>query len=112
MRRGREMKIVMGWISLIVLSACVSATSVKREPQASAPTPEVRELAAILGRHTVALERDLWTFRYESTRESFNPKNVSDVAENLSNWMLRFYDPDIVSGADVGPGVYVATDPV
>lgn len=70
-----------------------------------------RRLEAILRPYVVPLDRDLWTFRYEE-RDSFAPSTVEDLIKRISAWADRFSNPEIASGSDTGPGVYVAMDPV
>ncbi|MFK8137349.1 MAG: hypothetical protein AB8E15_03220 [Bdellovibrionales bacterium] len=73
-------------------------------------TEFAEHLVGILKPYVATLERDLWTFRYEGT-SSFDPKTVQDLEKRIAPWANRFYNTSILSGADTGPGVYVAMDP-
>ena len=77
---------------------------------AQAPGDASVELANTLRLYVHPIDRDLWTFRYES-RDAFQPKNVADLQQRLGPWAERFWNVNVVQGADTGPGVYVATDP-
>lgn len=68
-------------------------------------------LANIFRPYVATLDRDLWTFRYEA-KEDFRPQSQIDLQKRIGPWADRFFNPDIVLGADTGPGVYVAMDPV
>lgn len=74
--------------------------------------PEItKRMIALLQPYVAPLERDLWTFRYERI-DNFHPKNQAEVQNRISSWADRFFNSDIINGADTGPGVYVAMDPV
>jgi hypothetical protein len=69
-------------------------------------------ISEILKPHVASLDRDLWTFRYEGLGSlNFRPNNISEVIQHISSWANRFWNPELMNGADTGPGVYVATDP-
>lgn len=101
-------------IALVLLLTACASSSVARRPQSDPQTlrSATLQLTDIFRPHVKALDRDIWTFRYEARTTSFHPLNQSDVQNRIGPWALRFFNPDVVSGADVGPGVYVATDPV
>ncbi len=79
--------------------------------QSSVNLRAVDRMAEILTPYVKNLDRDVWTFRYEA-QDDFSPKTPGDLKPRLANWANRFWSVDIQLGADVGPGVYVATDPV
>ena len=92
-------------------SSVTSADLGNRRPNA-VENADTAELASILAPYVKALDRDLWVFRYEGKSKRSGLKTVAEVNEREARWAARFFDPNIVSGSDVGPGVYVATDPV
>jgi hypothetical protein len=101
-----------------ILAAVFFVASCTTVPTARAPQSDPSESGAasaelqeILRPFVADLDRDLWTFRYER-REIFHPTSHADVEQHLAVWAKRFYDVQIRSGADTGPGVYVAMDPV
>jgi hypothetical protein len=69
-----------------------------------------QRLMTILRPHVRPLDRDVWVFRYEVPRED-SPKTLTELSQNYSDWAARFFNPDVVLGADTGPGIYVAVDP-
>ncbi len=71
-------------------------------------------LAEILRPYVTSLDRDLWTFRYESpdsynashpVNPEFHPLTVAELSPHIANWANRFRDPQIISGADTGHGL-------
>lgn len=79
--------------------------------QTNVSTNAIDKMTEILAPFVKTLDRDAWTFRYEA-RDSFSPRDKDDLKPRIANWANRFWNVDIQSGADVGPGVYVATDPI
>ncbi len=101
---------------LLILVACATAKHsnyIKRFPSAETQNKSFQaRLTEILTPYLAPLDRDLWTFRWEQVeKEKFNPKSVDDLNKRINSWANRFWNPNIVFGADTGPGVYVAIDP-
>jgi hypothetical protein len=101
----------------LILAACTSSQMKnERKPQSLADfsadeVSAIEQLERIMKPHIVLLDRDLITFRYESGDGKFKPQTLEQVQKREAGWAVRFYDPDKVSGSDVGPGVYVAMEP-
>ncbi|MCB0413439.1 MAG: hypothetical protein KDD50_03840, partial [Bdellovibrionales bacterium] len=68
-------------------------------------------LYRVFKKYTYTLDRTLFTFRYENTLSgNFHPKNLDDLKQRLIPWSQRFYNSDIRTGDDVGPGLFSASD--
>lgn len=94
---------------ILVTLIIICSTSIYA--QSSDNSQSITKMVNLLKPFVRQLDRDVWTFRYEA-QDSFSPNTIYDLKPRIANWSNRFWNADIMRGADVGPGVYVATDPV
>lgn len=98
---------------LLFAFGCVSSsTNPTRGPsQASSEKVSLSDsLTKIIADRVRPLDRTMVTFHYES--ENIRPQSLEDVRRRLTGRQARFFDVSLVDNNMVGPGTYVAIDPV
>jgi hypothetical protein len=72
----------------------------------------VQALEAILKKDVFPLDREMVGFHWEQQNQGWEPSGLADVQRHILNWSSHFFAANGSTNDNVGPGVYLAFDPL